>query len=91
MLIAPLEVLDDGLPLQAADQFLSNAAVQGVVDHTSANATPRNSVVLFEGRVASDLEAIFCRGSEWDSGAEHAFIFKVAFGFLRQTLQFFET
>ena len=30
-----------------------------------------------EGRVPADLEAIFCRGIEWDSGVEHVLLLQV--------------
>ncbi|BDA48047.1 hypothetical protein COCOBI_11-3040 [Coccomyxa sp. Obi] len=60
----------------AADSFLSNAAVQTCLTKDLASKLQSRKLVLFEGPVASDLEAIFCRGSEWDSGAEHIFIFK---------------
>lgn len=60
----------------AADSFLSNAAVQTCLTIDVASKLQTRKLVLFDGRVASDLEAIFCRGSEWDSGAEHIFIFK---------------
>ena len=63
--------------LQAADSFLTNAAVQTCLMNNLDSNLQSCKLMLFEGRVPSDLEAIFCRGSEWDSGAEHIFIFKV--------------
>ncbi|CAL8462957.1 g2491 [Coccomyxa elongata] len=60
----------------AADSFLSSATVQTCLTTDLASKLQSRKLVLFEGRVASDLEAIFCRGSEWNSGAEHIFIFK---------------
>lgn len=51
--------------------------MQTCLTYDLASKLQSRKLVLFEGRVASDLEAIFCRGSEWDSGAEHIFIFKV--------------
>lgn len=68
------------LSLQAADSFLGNASVQQTLANELGSASKSNLMVLFNGHVPSDLEAIFCRGSEWDSGAEHAFIFKVSTG-----------
>ncbi|KAK9907748.1 hypothetical protein WJX75_009165 [Coccomyxa subellipsoidea] len=62
----------------AANQFLTSEAVQGVLADDSTSTSQRNTTVLFEGRIASDLEAMFCRGSEWERGAEHAIIFKAA-------------
>ena len=33
----------------------------------------RGAALLFEARVAPELEALFCRGPEWEAGVSHLF------------------
>lgn len=53
--------------------FLANQEVERAraseTDHITESAT-----LLFETRVAPELESIFCRGPEWESGVAHVFV-----------------
>ena len=57
---------------QAAEAFLEHSEV-GRVRTAEAPRIARGAALLFEARVAPELEALFCRGPEWEAGVAHVF------------------
>lgn len=57
---------------QAAKAFLEHSEV-GRVRTAEAPRIARAAALLFEARVAPELEALFCRGPEWEAGVSHVF------------------
>ena len=65
--------------MQAAEAFLGHAAVQESMAQSLDSGKCEGVLsISFEGQVESDLEAIFCRGPEWDDGLEHLFLFQAS-------------
>ncbi len=58
--------------LQAAEAFLQHYEV-GRVRASEAHSIAASATLLFEASVAPELELIFCRGPEWESGVAHVF------------------
>jgi hypothetical protein len=58
--------------LQAAEAFLQHYEV-GRVRASEAHSIAASATLLFEASVAPELELIFCRGPEWESGVTHVF------------------
>ena len=57
---------------QAAEAFLTHNEV-GRVRAAEAPRIAHAAALLFEARVAPELEALFCRGPEWEAGVSHVF------------------
>ena len=57
---------------QAAEAFLEHSEV-GRVRAAEAPRIARGAALLFEARVALELEALFCRWPEWEAGVSHVF------------------
>ena len=53
---------------------MSHPAVEGAIAGERGVRLDGRLNLTFEGRVEAELEAIFCRGSEWDTGLEHVFL-----------------
>lgn len=61
--------------MQAADTFLGHPAVQGAVAAEKGVRLDGSLNLTLEGQVEAELEGIFCRGSEWETGGvEHVFL-----------------
>ena len=62
--------------MQVAEAFLGHAAVRGRLAEELGSRCAAALTLTFEGSVEPELEAIFCRGIEWDIGLEHLFLFQ---------------
>jgi hypothetical protein len=62
--------------MQVAEAFLGHAAVQDRLAEEVGSRCAAALSLAFEGSVESELEAIFCRGIEWDIGIEHLLLFQ---------------
>ena len=63
--------------MQKGEAFLGSAAVQAALSKEQGSRCSQHCSYIMEGRVPADLEAIFCRGIEWDSGVEHVLLLQV--------------
>ena len=64
---------------QVADAFLGHAAVQESLAQGMDSGRCEGALsISFEGQVEAELEAVFCRGPEWDAGLEHLFLFQAS-------------
>jgi hypothetical protein len=59
------------------DAFMEHPAVQKFLAGELQQRCCKHILASFEGQVPSELEAMFCRGAEWDSGVEHLFLLQV--------------
>ena len=63
--------------MQKGEAFLASPAVQTALSKEQGHRCCGQSIYILEGQVPADLEAIFCRGIEWDSGVEHVLLLQV--------------
>ena len=60
--------------MQEGETFLASPAVQAALSSEQGKRCSAQTIYVLEGRVPADLEAIFCRGIEWDCGVEHVLL-----------------
>ena len=63
--------------MQKGEAFLASPAVQEALRNEQGRRCSAQFSYILEGQVPADLEAIFCRGIEWDHGVEHVLLLKV--------------
>ena len=63
--------------MQKGEAFLASLAVQTALTKEQGKGCEAHSSYVLEGQVPADLEAIFCRGAEWESGVEHVRLLQV--------------
>ena len=63
--------------MQKGEAFLASPAVQAILSEEQGKRCSAHSIYVLEGQVPADLEAIFCRGIEWDCGVEHVLLLQV--------------
>lgn len=63
--------------MQKGEAFLASPAVQAALAREQAKGCEAHCSYVLEGQVPADLEAIFCRGAEWESGVEHVLLLQV--------------
>ncbi len=63
--------------MQKGEAFLASPAVQAALSSEQGKRCSAQSIYALEGQVPADLEAIFCRGIEWDCGVEHVLLLQV--------------
>ena len=63
--------------MQKGEAFLASPAVQATLSNEQGQRCSAHSIYVLEGQVPADLEAIFCRGVEWDCGVEHVLLLQV--------------
>ncbi len=63
--------------MQKGEAFLASPPVQAALLKEQGSRCSHHASYLLEGRVPADLETIFCRGIEWDSGVEHVLLLQV--------------
>ena len=63
--------------MQKGEAFLASPSVQAALDKEQGIRRSQHASYLLEGEVPADLETIFCRGIEWDSGVEHVLLLQV--------------
>ena len=63
--------------VQKGEAFLGSTAVQAALSKEQGSRCSQHCSYIMEGQVPADLEAIFCRGIEWDSGVEHVLLLQV--------------
>ena len=63
--------------MQKGEAFLASPAVQKALRNEQGRRCSAQFSYILEGQVPADLEAIFCRGIEWDHGVEHVLLLEV--------------
>lgn len=63
--------------LQKGEAFLASPSVQAALNKEQGIRCSQHASYLLDGKVPADLETIFCRGIEWDSGVEHVLLLQV--------------
>ena len=63
--------------MQKGEAFLASPAVQAALSSEQGKRCSAQSIYVLEGQVPAELEAIFCRGIEWDCGVEHVLLLQV--------------
>ncbi|CAL5228940.1 g12169 [Coccomyxa viridis] len=72
---------------QKGEAFLASPAVQAPLSSEQGKRCSAQSIYIVAGQVPADLEAIFCRGIEWDCGVEHVLLLQAREGVQDEQLE----